>query len=1362
MNKLLRTIFSGNSPSRSGQIKSASRWLMALGCFFFFASGAQAQPGTSISIGGACFSPNPLVLPFHSNQNGKPAYLVSGVTIDGNGGQQVVVIWDPVTLGGIWVVQFNGQTHYYNTSNTANPNSTNIDTWTHAMQGGAPSCLGSATVEGDGTIGGGGGGAPEIDIEGNSTSIADGDTSPDAGDHTDFGNVAIGGSQSRTFTLQNEGTADLTLSGGPNFVSLTGSSLFSITSQPTSPIAGPGSTTFQVQFNANCPSAAGAYTATVSVSSDDADESPYTFQIRATITGTDTDSDGALDLCDTDDDNDGVLDATDPDDTNFNICGDTDADGCDDCSVTNDGFGPLSDSDPANDGTDTDGDGLCDSGDPDDDNDGCLDGVDPAPLVASADGDTDTYGADCDCDDGTNTVNPGATEITCNGIDDDCNPATLDNPSSPDIVRGNILNFDGTDDGVDMGNPANFNITANITLEAWVYSTNTTGDQKIITKFGDVALDNAYALQTVNGEPQFYLDLGAGWQVCGAGTTLSANTWYHIAGTYDGTNMKIYVNGVERNSIAQTGAIDVSASTFKIGTWAGGNFWTGQLDEVRVWNTARTANEVRESMHLTLSGCETGLVSYYQFNEGAGTTLGDNAGSANNGTIAGAATWNASAVNVGNDASTNSNSQTLNVPAGPSTQTFAAANAVIRFFNHSAVEDVTVTYQAFTPNTTTGADGITILSNPMWTVNKSSASATMLVDYTFTFPAATFTSLEPAKYSLYWRPMNAHGNWTKIATAHSVTATTAGFGKINLGGQFMVVQESQDLVSDVRGNMYTISENSELISVPGIDLSNSSFTIELWAKRASTTTEDHFFGQGIAVNNQGLHARYNTNGTISFAFYNDDFITGPQPAATDGAWHHLAFVYNSVTLEREIFVDGVSIGTNNAVANFAGAAGMNIGAHIPPGVSANNSMDGNIDEFRIWNAVRSRDQIRENMHLTLKGNEANLLAYYQFNNDDAPGTANGVKDASVNGNHGTTQNLTAADYIPSEVAVAGGTSDRVTVVGGSQNFPNTGVNIEFGTNHPNGEIVVYRLETEKPHGWASIGGDVDNEYFVVENFGTQTFDPLVDITFNRMNYISPSDVGVAQASSPLEIYKRDDNAFGATWGTSLGGADNATSGSNASVGYNTTNAINSFSQIVIVNTSNNSDLPVEMVSFKADRRNVDEVELNWITATETNNHGYEIERMFDNETTFSIINFVEGQGTTTNTTNYQYVDNNSYSGVTYYRLKQMDNDGTFTYSEVRAVTGKANQNTNYIDVSIYPNPVYDELKVRFNELPQDVTSATVQIVNINGQIVQEFNAGLQSHQVLEIEEVKHLAPAMYLLSIRMNNGEQILQKFVKE
>jgi hypothetical protein len=369
----------------------------------------------------------------------------------------------------------------------------------------------------------------------------------------------------------------------------------------------------------------------------------------------------------------------------------------------------------------------------------------------------------------------------------------------------------------------------------------------------------------------------------------------------------------------------------------------------------------------------------------------------------------------------------------------------------------------------------------------------------------------------------------------------------------------------------------------------------------------------------------------------------------------------------------------------------------------------------------------------------------------------------MSNNNGTTVNMAATTYVPSEVAVAGGTSDRITIgASGVYNLPNTSVSIDFGATTPNGELVISRLETEKPHGWSSITGDVDNEYFVVRNYGTNTtFSALNDITFNRLSYISPVDVGVPQASSPLQLYKRASNAYDATWGTTWGGADNASAGTNGMVSYNNVNNVTSFSQIVIVNASNNSDLPIELLSFNAKRINANEVQLDWSTASELNNQGFYIERMMEVENIFESIAFVDGKGTTTNTSYYDLLDENSYTGVSYYRLKQVDFDGTVSYSEIRAVAGREGNN-NEVNISIYPNPIKDQLTVRFDELPKGVTAANFKVLSIDGRVLHQFNQNAVSFQQVTIDFVQQLPSALYLLSIELDNGARMTQKFVKE
>jgi len=121
--------------------------------------------------------------------------------------------------------------------------------------------------------------APEMNVTGNAVSIADGDVTPSAADHTDFGSTDItSGSIDRVFTIANLGSVNLNLTGSPA-VQISGANAadFSVTVQPSSPVAASGSATFTVHFD---PSATGLRSATISIANDDADENPYDFAIQ--------------------------------------------------------------------------------------------------------------------------------------------------------------------------------------------------------------------------------------------------------------------------------------------------------------------------------------------------------------------------------------------------------------------------------------------------------------------------------------------------------------------------------------------------------------------------------------------------------------------------------------------------------------------------------------------------------------------------------------------------------------------------------------------------------------------------------------------------------------------------------------------------------------------------------------------------------------------------------------------------------------------------------------------------------------------------------------------------------------------------
>ncbi|MBL7922579.1 MAG: LamG domain-containing protein [Bacteroidia bacterium] len=195
-----------------------------------------------------------------------------------------------------------------------------------------------------------------------------------------------------------------------------------------------------------------------------------------------------------------------------------------------------------------------------------------------------------------------------------------------------------------------------ITVEAWIKASSwafNVFDGTIVCKHSWSNGEQGYVLRAGNnGQADFTvcgLDLlgnPISWQsATSASGIMNLNTWYHVAGTYDGDTLRVFVNGIQQGALPLPGGmLTGTAYPVAIGRLSDQaqfqtRYWTGQMDEVRIWDRALSSSELlsRYNTHLDASQ-ETGLMGYWRFNEGTGTLLNDSSGNGIHGT-ANLTTW---------------------------------------------------------------------------------------------------------------------------------------------------------------------------------------------------------------------------------------------------------------------------------------------------------------------------------------------------------------------------------------------------------------------------------------------------------------------------------------------------------------------------------------------------------------------------------------------------------------------------------------------------------------------------------------------------------------------------------------------------
>ena len=203
------------------------------------------------------------------------------------------------------------------------------------------------------------------------------------------------------------------------------------------------------------------------------------------------------------------------------------------------------------------------------------------------------------------------------------------------LAQDYSIKFDGQNDYVLISDNSLLDLTQDYTLEAWIFPESFSWLAGIISKYHTNAA-NGYILRLTNQSP--YTGLGFD-ELITSTNILSANQWYHIAAVKEGTNRKIYINGIEYPLSGSALNVNANNNPIRIGSDYGGRYFDGRIDEVRIWDIAKTQAEIVSAMDNLPSGEEFGLIAYYNFNSGSGNTLFDQTGNAQDGSLMGNPQW---------------------------------------------------------------------------------------------------------------------------------------------------------------------------------------------------------------------------------------------------------------------------------------------------------------------------------------------------------------------------------------------------------------------------------------------------------------------------------------------------------------------------------------------------------------------------------------------------------------------------------------------------------------------------------------------------------------------------------------------------
>ena len=603
--------------------------------------------------------------------------------------------------------------------------------------------------------------------------------------------------------------------------------------------------------------------------------------------------------------------------------------------------------------------------------------------------------------------------------------------SSAQVAPAFALQFDGINDGVDMGAAKFPTVTNNFTMELWVKPGKARSNTVESTSGFAGITNESYAIFPELGSVAYgtTTHAGAGISIGTNGVSVVEHTagyiptllvqdvvltnWTHVAVVYSNRQPFLYING----SFVKSGFVSPKAfvhASVALSEWTTGyGPFKGQLDEVRIWDAVRNPSQIQTNQYIRLNGAESNLVAYYRFDEGSGTSTADATTNNRTGTLTNGVTWVPAGAPIATTAAATLDSfyptATLNGSVNPNNVSSTAwfqwglttnygnttTPQVVRgtgtnFISFSqSISNLVLTniyhYRIVAINSRgsiTGLDQTFLLKGPP---AASTLPATFIKQTSATLNGTASLANVSSDVWFEWGTSPGLGNIAPVVPRHSLLFNGSS-DYVNVGtNKFSTVQNNFTMEFMVYPTAARAESAQSDIGIAGVANQRYAIFPDLLGNAGS------IHGAGVSVGTNGISIFEHAAGLLASTLVYSNSLSG---------WNHVAVVYTG--RRPSLFLNGTLVAVGQLSygtvvrpsANF-GESGLGYGYYA-----------GLLDEVRIWSSSLSQTTLQQWMNqetLTNHPSYGNLIGHWSMNE----GTGTVAYDTSAQANDGLLVNSTS-------------------------------------------------------------------------------------------------------------------------------------------------------------------------------------------------------------------------------------------------------------------------------------------------------------------------------------------------------------------